>query len=94
MQMDVLWRQECSALADGHRFFRNLWLRMAHSIAQGRTPVVLCGSAVPAQFEVCPECRCFFTSHYLALVAMSDTIRGRLSRSIGAGRSSKDPRAQ
>jgi len=42
-------------------------------------PVVLCGTAVPHQFEHCPELSYFSTLHYLALVCDADIVRERLT---------------
>jgi hypothetical protein len=36
---------------DGYRVYRNVWLRLAKNIGQCGLPVVLCGTAVPDQFD-------------------------------------------
>lgn len=51
---------------------------MCKNIAQGGRPVVLYGSAVPAQFAVCPERRYVAEIHTLALVCQPDTLAERL----------------
>jgi hypothetical protein len=40
--------------------------------------VVLCGTALPVQFESCPERRYFTVLHYLALVCDDDLLAARL----------------
>lgn len=79
LESDILW--EVSALAsaeNGYRDYRNMWLRVAKNIGQAGRPVVLCGSAVPDQFEVCSERRYFSTLYYLALVCDDALLEERL----------------
>jgi hypothetical protein len=45
---------------------------------QAGYPVVLCGTAIPEQFETCPERRYFSTLHYLALVCDDHLLQERL----------------
>ena len=78
MESDILWRPEFDTPEDGYRAYRNLWLRIAKNIAQSGRPVVLVGSAVPEQFEVCPERRYFSEIHYLALVCADEILVARL----------------
>jgi hypothetical protein len=47
----------------------------------------LCGSAVPEQYEACPERRYFATIHYLALICDDDILRERLEARPGWRRS-------
>jgi hypothetical protein len=56
---------------------------------EGR-PVVLCGSAVPEQYERCPERRYFTMIHTLALVCDDDELVRRLQNRRG-WRKSSDP---
>lgn len=78
MESDILWRTEFATPDDNYRSYRNLWLRLAKNISQAGRPVVLCGSAIPEQFESCPERRYFTTIHYLALVCAPDVLKQRL----------------
>jgi gluconate kinase len=78
MESDILWRTEFATPDDNYRSYRNLWLRLAKNISQAGRPVVLCGSAIPEQFESCPERRYFTTIHYLALVCAPDVLTQRL----------------
>jgi hypothetical protein len=78
LECDVLWRPEFDDSQDGYRDFRNLWLRLAKNIGQSGRPVVLCGSAIPEQYESCPERRYFTVIHYLALVCEDGQLSRRL----------------
>src|SRR5260221_5261277 len=55
IESDILWGMVPAAPEDNYRSYRNLWLRVAKNIGQAGRPVVLCGTAVPDQFEDCPE---------------------------------------
>jgi hypothetical protein len=78
MESGVLWRPEFDTPKDGYRGYRNLWLRVAKNISQAGRPVVLVGSAVPEQFEPCPERRYFATIHHLALICEDAILEQRL----------------
>lgn len=78
METDILWRAEFDKPEEDWRTYRNLWLRMAKNIGQAGKPVLLAGSAVPSQFETCPERRYFRYIHYLALVCEEDVLARRL----------------
>ena len=55
-----------------------MWLRVAKNIGQAGRPVVLCGTALPEQFETRPERRYFSTLHYLAMVCDDALLGERL----------------
>jgi predicted kinase len=78
METDILWRPEYDTPQDGYRTYRTLWLRLAKNISQSGKPVILVGSAVPEQFEVCGERRYFHALHYLALITDDDILEQRL----------------
>lgn len=80
LESDILWGLVPATPEDNYRDYRNLWLRLAKNIAQNGRPVVLCGSALPDQFEGCPERRYFSTLHYLALVCDDRLIEARLAQ--------------
>ncbi len=80
LESDILWGLVPATPEDNYRDYRNLWLRLAKNIAQNGRPVVLCGSALPDQFEGCPERRYFSTLHYLALVCDDRLIAERLAQ--------------
>jgi hypothetical protein len=81
LESDILWRPEFDDPDSDYHAYRNLWLRVAKNISQSGRPVVLCGSAVPAQFEGCPERRYLGALHTLALVCddaeLARRLRGR-----------------
>lgn len=78
IESDILWRSEFATPEDNYRSYRNLCLRVAKNVAQGGRPVVLCGTALPDQFESCSERRYFTTLHYLALVCDDAPLAARL----------------
>ncbi len=80
LESDILWGVVPATPEENYRDYRNLWLRLAKNIAQNGRPVVLCGSAVPEQFEGCPERRYFSTLHYLALVCDDQRMEERLTQ--------------
>ena len=55
-----------------------MWLRVAKNIGQAGRPVVLCGTALPEQFEACPERRYFSTLYDLAMVCDDVLLKERL----------------
>jgi predicted kinase len=90
LEVDIFWRQEFATPEDNYRTFRNLCLRVAKNVGQAGRPVVLCGSAIPEQYEACPERRYFAESHYLAVVCQEQQLVERLRNRPGWRRSS-DP---
>jgi len=78
LESDILWRSEFATPDDNYRSYRNMWLRVAKNVAQAGRPVVLCGTALPDQFEACPERRYFTGLHYLALVCDDALLAARL----------------
>ncbi len=90
LESDILWRPEFNSPEDGYRTYRDLWLRLAKNIHQAGRPVVLCGTAVPAQMESCPERRYLAAIHYLALVCDDDILAQRLRARPGWRQSAGD----
>lgn len=80
MESDILWGMVQATPEDNYHDYRNTWLRLAKNIGQCGKPVVLCGTAVPEQFETCPERRYFSTLHYLAMVCDDDVLVERLQQ--------------
>ncbi len=78
LESDILWGHVAATPDDDYRSYRNVWLRVAKNVAQAGRPVVLCGTALPDQFEPCPERRYFTELHYLALVCDDDLLAARL----------------
>ncbi|HEY7294181.1 MAG TPA: AAA family ATPase [Dehalococcoidia bacterium] len=79
LDSDVLWRPEFATPQDGYRSYRELWLRLVKDVHQSGRSVVLCGAAIPEQFERCVERRYLATIHYLALVCDPETLAMRLA---------------
>lgn len=83
MESDLLWHDIHNTPKDGYRNYRELWLRVCASISQIGKPVVLCGCAIPEQFEAC-EARSMFTDiHYLAVVSDEDVLVDRMKNGRG-----------
>jgi rRNA maturation protein Nop10 len=78
LESDILWGMIQATPEDNYRDYRNTWLRLAKNIGQSGRPVVLCGTAVPEQFETCPERRYFSTLHYLAMTCDESLLAERL----------------
>ena len=78
LEQDILWGMVPATLEDNYRSYRNVWLRIAKNIGQSGRPVVLCGTAIPEQFEECPERRYFSILYYLTLVCDDDLLVERL----------------
>lgn len=80
MESDLLWHAVYDTPQDNYCAYRRLWMQVAANISQIGKPVVLCGCAVPEQFENQPEREFFTQIHYLAIVCDDAHIRERLSR--------------
>ncbi len=80
MESDILWGAFPATPENNYSDYRNMWLRVAKNIGQAGRPVVLCGTAIPEQFETCPERRYFSTLHYLAMVCDDTQLRERLQQ--------------
>lgn len=78
LDSDILWHNEFAGQGPDYRQYREIWLRVCKNISQAGRPVVLCGCAVPEQFEPCVERRYFTRLHYLALVCDDDLLLERL----------------
>ncbi|WP_165423448.1 AAA family ATPase [Ktedonosporobacter rubrisoli] len=80
LDSDILWGAVTATPENNYQDYRNLWLRIAKNVGQSGRPVVLCGTAIPEQFEACPERRYFSTLHYLALVCNDQLLEARLKQ--------------
>jgi AAA domain len=78
LEGDILWGAVAASADDDSRSYRTVWLRLAKNVGQVGLPVVLCGTALPDQFETGPERRYFSTLYYLALICDEATLRERL----------------
>jgi ribose 1,5-bisphosphokinase PhnN len=78
METDILWGAFPANGENNYSDYSDMWLRVAKNIGQAGRPVVLCGTALPEQFEICPERRYFSTLYYLALVCDDTVLQERL----------------
>jgi broad-specificity NMP kinase len=83
MESDILWNNYYNTPENNYREFREVWLRMCKNISQAGKPVVLCGCAVPEQYENCLERRYFSQIHYIAVVCDEDVLYKRLTNNRG-----------
>lgn len=78
MEGDLLWNDVYNTPDDDYHTYHELWLKVCSNISQIGMPVVLCGCAIPKQYEKCLG-RDYFTSiHYLALVCEDDLLEERM----------------
>ena len=80
LDSDILWGAVLATPENNYRDYRNLCLRIAKNVGQNGRPVVLGGTAIPEQFETCPERRYFSTLYYLALVCDDQLLEERLKQ--------------
>lgn len=78
MESDLLWNDMYNTPDDDYCEYRRLWMRMCANISQIGLPVVLCGCAVPKQFENHEERSLFSDIYYLALVSDDDILEKRM----------------
>ncbi len=78
MESDILWDDSYNTPEDNYRKFRELWLRICKNISQCGKPVVLCGCAIPEQFEICDERIYFSDIYYLAIVCDNEDLEKRM----------------
>lgn len=83
LEVDIFWQPVFNTPENDYAPFRNYCLRAAKNIAQAGRPVVLGGSAIPAQYEPAPQRRYFSQVHYLALVCSPDELTRRLQARPG-----------
>src|SRR5207302_10470817 len=65
-------------VSDSWRLFMNIWVRLAHHLAQNGRPVVVFGLNLLPADERAPELRFVGRAHYLALVCDEDESAARL----------------
>ena len=78
MESDLLWNSIYDTPEDNYCEYRRLWMRVCAHISQIGKPVVLCGCAIPEQFENHPERELFTDVHYLAVVCDEGTLEKRM----------------
>lgn len=88
MESDLLWNDIYNTPEDNYCEYRRLWMRVCANISQIGKPVVLCGCAVPEQFENQPEREYFSNIYYLAVVCDDAVLEKRMR--IGRGVEDED----
>ncbi len=83
MESDLLWEERYNTPEDNYAAYRSLWMRVCANIAQSGKPVVLCGCALPEQFESRPERNLFTEIHYLAAVCGEKALFSRMKEGRG-----------
>ena len=83
MEGDLLWHEIYNTPEDDYQTYRKLWMRVCASISQIGKPVVLCGCAVPVQYENQDERGMFTDIHYLAVVCKGDQLEERMKKGRG-----------
>ncbi len=78
MESDLLWNEVYNTPGDDYCAYRRLWMRTCACISQIGKPVVLCGCAVPKQFENHPEREWFSDIYYLAVVCEDTALEERM----------------
>lgn len=78
IESDIFWRAEFHNSNDDFLEYREFCLRAAKNISQANRPVMLCGSAVPSQYDKCTERRYFSEIYYLGLVCDDKLLEKRL----------------
>lgn len=78
LESDLLLNNIYNTPEDDYYEYRRLWMRICANISQIGKPVVLCGCAVPAQFEKHPERKSFTDIHYLAVVCSDEHLERRM----------------
>jgi predicted kinase len=67
--------------------FRSAWLSVAHGLAQGGRPTVLCGPLIPGHLRELPERAWVGEAHFATLDCPDDVLRSRLMARPGWRRS-------
>jgi len=83
LESDLLWNEMYNTPDDDFRNYRELWLKLCNNISQIGMPVVLCGCAVPKQFELCKGRSGFSSIYYLAVVSDENVLEERMCRGRG-----------
>jgi len=78
LESDILWNNAYNTPEDDYLAYRELQLRLSKNISQVGKPVVLCGSAIPKQYENCVESRYFSSINFIAMVCDEKTLEKRL----------------
>ena len=74
----------------GWDMWRDTWLRVAHGVAQGGRPTVLCTSLLPSQLESLPARKLLGPIHFANLDCPDDVLAARLRARPAWRRTSTD----
>ena len=80
LDSDLLWNDVYNTPEDDYRKYREIWLRLSSNISQIGMPVVICGCAVPKQYEQCKSRNNFSNIFYMALVSDDDVLEKRMRK--------------
>ena len=83
LESDILWHDVYNTPDDDYRLYRRTQMRLCANIAQIGMPVVLCGCAVPKQFESLEERKLFTQIYYLAVVCDDSALKDKLYNGRG-----------
>lgn len=84
LESDLLWDEDLyDTPEDNYRAFRSIWMHICANVSQCGKPVVLCGCALPEQFESLPEREFFTEIHYLAVVCDDAALEERMRNGRG-----------
>ncbi len=78
LEGDLLWNEIYNTPADDYSEYRTLWMNVAASVSQIGLPVVLCGCAIPKQYEPKNERKLFSDIHYIAIVCSEDSLVAKM----------------
>ena len=78
LESDLLWDERFNEPETNYRQYRELWLSMCSNISQIGLPVVLCGCAIPEQFELCDARKYINNIYYIAVVATKEVLEERM----------------
>ena len=83
MESDILWNEIYNTPEDDYREYRKIWMQLCANISQIGKPVVICGCAVPKQFEMLPEKELFTNIYFLAVICDNDILENRMRSGRG-----------
>jgi energy-coupling factor transporter ATP-binding protein EcfA2 len=78
LESDILWDERFNTPEDNYRKYRELWMRLCANISQIGLPVVLCGCALPEQFEFCIERKYFTDIYYIGIICDEHILVSRM----------------
>ncbi|MCL2300859.1 MAG: AAA family ATPase [Firmicutes bacterium] len=78
LESDILWNKIYEE--DKYRAYRRMQMKLCANVAQIGLPVVLCGCAVPEQFENLPERALFTQIYYLAVVCDDEALKKKMKK--------------